>query len=73
MTEKEVAITISNKEIGNIMEHNYGVHAMHQGILPEKWVKPDGHPFEFYPRLQPAMQSSKDVLQKRELKEHKQK
>ena len=71
--EKEAAITTANKEIGNLMEQNYGVHAMHQGIFQEDWVKPGGQPFEFYPRTQPAMKSSKDVLHKRELKEHKHK
>ena len=71
MEEKEAAITTANKEIGNIMEHNYGVHAMHQGIFPDNWVKPGGHLFEFYLRTQPAMQSSKDFLHKRELKKHK--
>ena len=35
MVEKEVVITTANNEIGNLMEHNYGVHAMHQGIFTD--------------------------------------
>ena len=71
--EKETAISTANREIGKLMEHNYGVHAMHQGTFPNDWVKPGGHPFAFYPRTQTNMQSSKEVLDKRELKQHKHK
>ena len=71
--EKETAISTANREIGKLMEHNYGVHAMHQGTFPNDWVRPGGHPFAFYPRTQTNMQSSKEVLDKRELKQHKHK
>ena len=55
------------------MERNYGVHTMHQGTFQNNWVKPGGHPFSFYSRTQTNMQSSRDVLDKWELKEHKHK
>ena len=36
----EVGLTICSESVGNIMEINFGLDAMHCGEMPEQWVKP---------------------------------
>ena len=58
-------------DLGRLIETNYGVSAMHNSVFPTGWMQPGGYPNETYPQTQPEMQSSEDVLNKRELKFNK--
>lgn len=59
-------------KIGRDFEKNFGYSAMHTGNFPEDWVTPGGFkPEDDYPATVDGMQSSTDVLERRELKQPK--
>ena len=58
-------------QLGNIFESNWGYSAMHPGIFPTEWVKPNGMKEDGYCKTVPTMLSSMDVLESGELKKLK--
>ena len=68
---KKDALLEAELDLGRLIETNYGVSAMHTGVFPTGWMRPGGYPNETYPQTQPEMQSSEDVINKRELKFNK--
>ena len=68
---KKEAISKAELEIGRLFETKYGVNALHEGIFPKDWAKPGGYPNNKYPHTYPEMQSSQNVLDKKELKHSK--
>ena len=69
--EKVSAIEEANLAITKLLEGRFGIHAMHTGKFPNQWVGPGGYPLPYYPHTQTEMQTSKNVLETRELKEPK--
>lgn len=65
---KKEATSKAELEIGRLFETKYGVNAMHEGAFPKDWAKSGGYPNGKYPHTYPELQSSKDVLDKKELK-----
>jgi hypothetical protein len=68
---KYATINEANLSIGKLLETKFGVQAIHTGFFPDDWVKPGGYPFSFYPHTTTQMQSSSDVVLKKELKQPK--
>ena len=58
---------ISGKAIGELLSHEYGFNAMHEGICPDDWVKPGGLSTDSYRSTSEKMLSSEDILNRREL------
>ena len=53
------------------MEQQWGYSAMHHGTFPMDWVKPGGDKTDNYRETCAQMQSSKNVLEKGELRQPK--
>ena len=59
-------------KIGLDFERHFGFSAFHTGNLPQDWVKPGGFKVDDdYPVTMDGMQSSSDVIERRELKQPK--
>ena len=54
--------------IGQLFEREYGFNAVHIGNFPNDWVKPGGLSNDNYCQTCDKMQSSADVVKKKELK-----
>ena len=66
---RETKINACGKLIGDEFEYEFGLDAMHTGNFPFHWVRPGGFKDDNdYPPTSAGMQSSADVIAKRELK-----
>ena len=68
---KKLAQQTIDDKLGKLMEIEYGINALHPGNLPQDWVKPGGLNNDNYRQTCNEMQSSRDVLDKQELKRPK--
>ena len=69
--KKSNAVNKASKLIGEMFEHEYGFNALHIGNFPNDWVKPGGLPKDNYRQTCDEIQSSKNVVEKKELKKPK--
>ena len=69
--EFSLSKNIAQKEIGYIMESQYGFNALHEGNSPEHWVKPGGLSIDHYRSTSSNMLSSNDVIERNELMSRK--
>jgi hypothetical protein len=69
----ESARNICSRDVARALESHFGVHAMHTGNPPQDLLKPGGNalPDSNYRVTEDEMQSSKDVRERRELKQPK--
>ena len=68
---KKLAQQTIDDKLGKLMEIEYGINALHSGNFPQDWVKPGGLSNDNYRQTCDEMQSSRDVLDKQELKKPK--
>ena len=65
---KTNAILHAEEQLGEICESQHSLEAMHTGKFPEEWLKPGGHLTGSYPHTRENMQTSRNVLDKQELR-----
>ena len=68
MELKEEYTNLAADLIGEKLEKQFGVNAIHCGNFPKDWVKPGGLEEDNYRTTMKGMQSSSDVIEKGELK-----